>query len=99
MNEFLKQTVKIGSSQGLHARPASLLVKLAGNFESEITLIKDGQSSNAKSMMSVLMLAAEGGSTVEIHVTGKDAEKAMKAVSAFLTGDQDAPEGRFSEEN
>lgn len=99
MKQVVTQTVKIGNSQGLHARPASLFVKLASNFTSEVILKKDGQTVNGKSMMGVLTLAAEGGSTVEIQTTGVDAQAAMEALSAFLMGDQDVIKGNKHEEN
>ncbi len=60
--------VEIVNRAGMHARPASEFVKLAGTFQSEVRVEKDGLEVNGKSIMGVLMLAAECGSTLTIRV-------------------------------
>jgi phosphocarrier protein len=65
---------------GLHARPAAELVKLAGRFQAEIWLEKGGLEVNGKSIMGVLMLAAEHGSQLLIRAEGVDAAEAMLAL-------------------
>lgn len=92
MTEFITAKVRIGNSQGLHARPATLFVKLASTFESSVIMKKDGNEANGKSMMGVLTLAAEGGSVVELEVNGPDAKEAFDALKAFLTGEHEASE-------
>ena len=82
---LLKRKVQIKNSQGLHARPASLFVKIANRFEAEIIVRKDHEEVNGKSIMGLLTLAANRGSTVEIEINGSDAEEAMKALEEFLT--------------
>lgn len=77
-------TVKIVNRAGLHARPAALLVKTAGAFKSLIHVEKDGLQVNCKSIMGVLMLAAEQGSTLRFTAAGEDAEDALKALTALV---------------
>ena len=74
------QSVQVGNIYGLHARPAAEFVKLANTFKSEIWVSKDGLEVNGKSIMGVMMLAAERGSTIEIRATGDDAERAVEAL-------------------
>ncbi|HET7024600.1 MAG TPA: HPr family phosphocarrier protein [Gemmatimonadales bacterium] len=69
---------------GLHARPAAQFVKLASTFESEIEVRKDGLTINGKSIMGVMMLAAECGSTIVITATGVDEEAAVAALIALV---------------
>lgn len=82
---LLKRKVQIKNFQGLHARPASLFVKIANRFESDIIVRKDSEEVSGKSIMGLLTLAANRGSTVEIEISGSDAEEAMKALEEFLT--------------
>ena len=74
-----KQT-KIINKLGLHARPAALLVQKANKFKSEITLEKEGQRVNGKSIMGVMMLAAEQGSILTIIAQGEDEIQAVEAL-------------------
>ncbi len=74
------QSVQVGNIYGLHARPAAEFVKLANTFKSEIWVSKDGLEVNGKSIMGVMMLAAERGSTIEIRAKGDDAEQAVEAL-------------------
>lgn len=69
---------------GLHARPAAQLVKLAASFTSEIELVKDGMPVNGKSIMGVMMLAAECGSSLTVRATGPDEEAAAHAVAELI---------------
>ena len=77
-------SVEIVNAAGLHARPASALVKMASRFRSEIRIEKDGLEVNGKSIMGVLMLAAERGSRLTIRTDGADAEEALAALSALV---------------
>ena len=84
--EERQATVK--SKLGLHARPSALLVQATAKLSSEITLIKDGLEVNGKSIMGVMMLAAEVGSKIMVRADGADeveaAEKVVKMIeSAF----------------
>lgn len=77
---MVEKKVQITNKLGLHARPAAMLVKTAGKYESDMTISKDEMEVNAKSIMGVMMLAAEKGSTLTIRAEGKDEEKAVQAI-------------------
>lgn len=62
---------------GIHARPAALFVRVASRFESDITVEKDGETVNGKSIMGLMMLAAGYGSKLRITAEGRDAEQAI----------------------
>jgi phosphocarrier protein HPr len=81
-----EQTVTIANTLGLHARPAAQFVRLASSFGAEIEVAKDDMAVNGKSIMGVMMLAAEAGSTLRIRATGPDEEDAVRALSALVTG-------------
>lgn len=76
----VEQRVTIINTLGLHARPAAEFVKLAARFDAEITVTKDGHAVNGKSIMGVMTLAAECGSTIVIRAEGDDAEAAVQAL-------------------
>jgi phosphocarrier protein len=80
------QSVAVTNVYGLHARPAAEFVKLASRFEAEIMVSKDGLEVNGKSIMGVLMLAAEKGSTLQIRARGADAERAVAELSMLVAG-------------
>jgi len=75
-----EKTVKVINSLGIHARPASLVVQTAIKFKSSIQLIKDGACADAKSIMSVMMLAAAQDSSVIIRANGEDEAEAVEAI-------------------
>ena len=81
---LLKKKVTIRNPQGLHARPASVFVRIANKFESDISVKKGIEKVNGKSIMGLLMLAASQGSTVEIEASGPDAELAIVELEKFL---------------
>ncbi len=78
--------VEVVNALGLHARPAAVLVKLAGSFEAEISVEKDGLAVNAKSILGVLMLAAERGSSLTFRALGEDAPHAVDALASLVRG-------------
>lgn len=84
-----ERTVVLASKHGLHARPAADLVRLAGRFRSDVKLTKDDITVDAKSIMGVMMLAAECGSEVVVTVEGPDEIEAMEAVAEFLETDSE----------
>lgn len=86
---FVKKKIKIMNPQGLHARPASIFVKIANKFESDIAVKKGSDKVNGKSIMGLLMLAASQGSVVELEISGQDAEQAMKELESFLLTDKE----------
>lgn len=83
--------VTIGSTVGLHARPASLFVKEVGRFDMPITIAKgDKGPVDAKSMLGVMSLAAKCGDTVTLTADGDDAEEALEHLATFLAENHDA---------
>ncbi len=81
----------IKNKLGLHARPASLFVQTATKFDSDITVKKDDEVANGKSLMSMLVLSAACGSKLIITAKGPDAEQAVKALNELI-------DRRFGEE-
>ncbi len=79
-----QREVRIVNRAGMHARPAAEFVRLAGSFVAEITVSKDGLEVNGKSIMGVLMLAAEQGSTLRLVAEGKDAPEALDALADLV---------------
>jgi len=82
---MIRELIKITNKHGLHARPAAHLVKVAGQFESEIKILKDGLEVNGKSIMGVMMLAAEPGSEIVLHIEGCDEQEALQAIKELIT--------------
>ncbi len=79
-----EREVRIVNKLGIHARPAAEIVKAAGKFKSNITIVRDDLEVNAKSIMGVMMLAAEFGATVILRATGEDAEAALDVLAAVI---------------
>jgi phosphocarrier protein len=77
---MLEKEVQIINKKGLHARAASKLVQLATKFDSRIQLSRDGQMSDGKSILGVLVLAAHQGSLIKITIEGTDEQAAMDAL-------------------
>ena len=84
-DDRIERTVEVVNLLGFHARPAAEFVRLAGSFGCDIWLEKDGLEVNAKSIMGVLMLAAEKGSQLVIRARGDDAEEATKVLADLVT--------------
>ena len=80
--------VTIKNPQGLHARPAALFVQIASKYNSNVTIQKDSEKINGKSIMGILTLGALYNSTVILEVEGEDAPRAMEELEALLTKDQ-----------
>jgi phosphocarrier protein len=77
-------SVQIVNKHGLHARPAAEIVKAAARFKSDITLRRDDLEVNGKSIMGVMMLAAEYGATLELRASGPDEDEAVNALAAII---------------
>ena len=84
-------TFEIVNELGLHARAATKLVQLASRYRCEVTIAKDGQSANCKSVMGVLLLCGAKGSSVTITCEGPDADEALAAIGRLIAD-------RFGEE-
>ena len=80
----VKKEIRVVNRLGLHARPAAQIVQKASQFKSEIKLSKDGLEVNAKSIMGVMMLAAEMGSSLFILAEGPDEEAAAEAIAVVF---------------
>jgi len=80
----IERQATIVNQEGLHARPAARIVRLASTFESEVELAKNGLEVNGKSIMGVMMLAAECGSSITIRANGPDAEAAVQALTELV---------------
>jgi len=80
----IERTATIVNPLGLHARPAAQFVKLASSFQAHVEVEKDGMPVNGKSIMGVMMLAAECGATLRIRAEGADAEAAVAALAQLV---------------
>ena len=89
---MIERETEIVNRLGLHARAAAKLVHTAGAYQSRVTVSRDGEEVDAKSILGVLLLAAAQGTTVTIRCDGKDEEAAMKAVTDLIAD-------RFGEES
>jgi phosphocarrier protein len=84
--------VEIKNRLGLHARAAALMVQTVARFDAEITVCKDDQTVNGKSIIGLMMLAAGQGSCLEVVAVGPDAQAAVDAIAALV-------EEKFKEDN
>jgi phosphocarrier protein len=86
MGDFvIERSVTVINSLGLHARPAAQIVRLASTFAAHIEVGREGMMVNAKSIMGVMMLAAEHGSDLVIRAEGADAEQAVAALAGLVS--------------
>jgi phosphocarrier protein HPr len=81
---MVQRDVVVVNVLGIHARPASLIVQTATPFDCDVWLEKDDTSANAKSIMSVMMLAAACDSKVTIKASGKEEQKAVDALALLF---------------
>ncbi len=80
----LTKNLEIKNRLGLHARAAAQLVQVASQFEADISIVKDGQSVNGKSILGLMMLAAAQGSFIEVTVSGPQAAEALAAIERLV---------------
>jgi phosphocarrier protein HPr len=83
-DDTVEKSCTVRNKMGLHARPAALIVQTANKFPCEVTLVKDGQNVNGKSIMGVLMLAAAKGSIILVRAEGEEAQACADAISALF---------------
>ncbi|HEU4800449.1 MAG TPA: HPr family phosphocarrier protein [Gemmatimonadales bacterium] len=81
---MIEREVRIVNPLGLHARPAAQIVRIASGFTANVWLAKDGEEVNGKSIMGVMMLAAECGCTLLIKADGNDEAEAVEALAALV---------------
>ena len=79
-----ERSVQIVNKHGLHARPAAEMVKAASRFTCDITISRDDLEVNGKSIMGVMMLAAEHGAMITLRASGPDADAALDALAALV---------------
>ncbi len=79
-----ERSVQIVNKHGLHARPAAEMVKSASRFKCDITISRDDLEVNGKSIMGVMMLAAEYGATITLRASGPDADAALDALATLV---------------
>ncbi|MCB5260947.1 MAG: HPr family phosphocarrier protein [Candidatus Cloacimonetes bacterium] len=81
---MMRKKVIVTNKLGLHARPSALLVRAATKYRSEFQIEKDGTTVNGKSIMGVMMLAAECGSTLELIADGVDEEYLINEITEMI---------------
>ena len=81
-----ERSVQILNKNGLHARPAAEMVKAAAKFKSDITISREDIEVNGKSIMGVMMLAAECGATIVLRASGPDADQAIDVLASIVAG-------------
>ena len=84
--ETARRSCVICNQRGLHARAAARFVKLAFEFQAEITVRKNGTNVSGRSIMGLMMLAAGPGTEIELQATGSDAARAVDALAALICG-------------
>ena len=83
MNRVVKN-LEIKNKLGLHARAAALLVQTVNRFSSQVTISKDGQAADGRSIMGVLTLAGTQGSKIHVEAVGDDAEQCVRALEKLI---------------
>jgi phosphocarrier protein HPr len=83
-DDSFEKVCTVINKMGLHARPAAQIVQTANKFPCEVTLVKDGQNVNGKSIMGVLMLAAAMGTTITVRAEGEKAQACVDAIDALF---------------
>lgn len=81
---MIEQTVKITNHDGLHTRPAAMLVKITSKYKSDVYLSRNGFAVNAKSIIGVMTLAAEQNSELLLRIDGEDEQQVLKEVLEFF---------------
>lgn len=86
---LIKKKLIVKNKQGLHARPAALFVQMANKFDSRITVKRDDEEVNGKSIMGILMLGAEKGSEILIEADGSDADLAIAELEKIVNCEEE----------
>ena len=81
---MVSRELKVLNESGIHARPAALIVEVCGRFQSRIHFVKDGMRANAKSIMNIMLLAAECGALVLVEAEGPDEGEALEAIDRLF---------------
>ena len=83
-DDVCRATLEIVNKLGLHARAAVLLVQASSRFDATVTVSKEGQSVDGRSIMGVMMLAAEQGSRIDVETSGPEARAALDAITELV---------------
>ena len=83
----LSEQITVKNSQGLHARPAAMFVQIAARYNSSVTVERDGEKINGKSIMGILTLGVQPGAIVTLEVEGDDASEVFGELKALLEKD------------
>lgn len=83
---MVSKEVMVNNPTGLHARPATMLVKKATGFKSEVYIEYNGKKANVKSLIGVLSLGITKGSKIFVQANGIDEEEAVKELSELIIG-------------
>ncbi len=83
---MIERVVTIRNEMGMHARPAAQFVRMAATFDANIEIDREGTAVNGKSIMGVMMLAAECGCDLLLRADGPDAEAAVSALADLIEG-------------
>ena len=81
---MIKKTLTIHNKTGLHCRPCSEIVNVAKQYKSEIFIVKDDESANAKSMMDIIILSLKKGDVISLKVSGEDEDLAFKNIAKLV---------------
>ena len=77
---MISKELTVVNESGIHARPAALIVETATKFRSTVIFVKDGMRANAKSIMNIMLLAAEPGAVIRVETEGQDEGEALEAI-------------------
>jgi phosphocarrier protein len=80
----VEREMTVANKLGIHARPASMFVRIATRFDCDVFVEKDGETVNGKSIMGLMMLAAGPGSRIRIQAEGADAPKAVEELETLV---------------
>jgi len=86
---LIKKELIVKNKQGLHARPAALFVQVANKFDARISVRRDREEVNGKSIMGILMLGAEKGSSIVIEAEGQDAHLAIIELEKIVAEEEE----------
>jgi len=81
---MIERDVKIQNKYGLHARPSAAFVQVASQFKADIHVLYEDKLANGKSIISIMILAAEYGATIKLRIDGEDEEEAMEALLGLI---------------
>jgi phosphocarrier protein HPr len=80
----IERELTIANKLGIHARPASMFVRIAARFDCDVFVEKDGETVNGKSIMGLMMLAAGPGSRIRVQAEGSEASKAVEELESLV---------------